>query len=102
MCNVSNQARSRTEDAYNKPWRPLPAGRVSESQALVLRWVTVLLAFLSSSVYGGALTFTTLGLFILTFAHDELGFSGYHITKTLCNAGGYVAFAVGATKLVGM
>ena len=26
------------EDALNKPWRPLPAGRVTEAQARALRW----------------------------------------------------------------
>ena len=101
MCNVSNQARTRLEDALNKPWRPLPAGRITEPQALVLRWVTVAVAFGCSALHGGDLILTTLGLFLTTFAYDELGLAGHHIGKSFCNIGGYTTFEIGATKLMG-
>ena len=101
MCNVSNQARTRLEDALNKPWRPLPAGRITEPQALVLRWVTVAAAFGCSALHGGDLMLTTLGLFLTTFAYDELGLAGHHVGKSFCNIGGYTTFEIGATKLMG-
>ncbi|TBU28077.1 UbiA prenyltransferase family [Dichomitus squalens] len=101
MCNVSNQARTRLEDAINKPWRPLPSGRISEPQALVLRWVTVGAAFSCSAIHGGDLMLTTFCLFLTTFAYDELGLAGHHIAKSVCNIGGYTTFEIGATKLMG-
>ena len=101
MCNVSNQARTHLEDAMNKPWRPLPAGRITEPQALVLRWVTVVAAFGCSALHGGDLMLTTLCLFLTTFAYDELGLAGHHIGKSFCNIGGYTTFEIGATKLMG-
>ena len=101
MCNVSNQARGRVEDAVNKPWRPLPAGRVTEHQAFVLRWVTVAACFACSALHGPDLVLTTLGLFLTTLAYDEGGLSGHYFGKSLCNIGGYTTFEIGATKLMG-
>ena len=101
MCNVSNQARGRVEDAVNKPWRPLPAGRVTEHQAFVLRWVTVAACFACSALHGPDLVLTTLGLFLTTRAYDEGGLSGHYLGKSLCNIGGYTTFEIGATKLMG-
>ncbi|TBU39889.1 UbiA prenyltransferase family-domain-containing protein [Dichomitus squalens] len=101
MCNVSNQARTRLEDAVNKPWRPLPAGRITERQAFVLRWVTVAAAFGCSALHGGDLMLTTLGLLLTTFAYDELGLAGHLIGKSICNIGGYTTLEIGATKLMG-
>ncbi|KAK7054627.1 hypothetical protein VNI00_003090 [Paramarasmius palmivorus] len=43
QANVSNQKDSANEDIINKPWRPLPAKRVTESQARALRWCLVVL-----------------------------------------------------------
>lgn len=101
MCNVSNQARTRAEDAVNKPWRPLPAGRISEPQTAILRWILVAACFALSALHGADLMSTTLGLFLTTFAYDELGLAGHHFGKNLCNIGGYVTFEIGATRLMG-
>jgi 4-hydroxybenzoate polyprenyltransferase len=101
MCNVSNQARGSAEDAVNKPWRPLPSGRVTESQAVVLRWVTVSLCILYSAVYGGDVVLATLGLLVTTLLYDEGGFAGHYIGKNFCNIGGYTTLEIGATKLMG-
>ncbi|OAX32196.1 hypothetical protein K503DRAFT_702409 [Rhizopogon vinicolor AM-OR11-026] len=35
--NVSNQAYSANEDVVNKPWRPLPSGRISVEDCRALR-----------------------------------------------------------------
>ncbi|KAI1787180.1 UbiA prenyltransferase family-domain-containing protein [Ganoderma leucocontextum] len=101
MCNVSNQARGRVEDAVNKPWRPLPAGRITEHQAFVLRWVTVAACFACSALHGLDLVLTTLAMFLTTFAYDELNLSGHYLGKSFCNIGGYTTFEIGATKLMG-
>lgn len=102
LCNVSNQARGKSEDALNKPWRPLPSGRLTEPQAVVLRWITVAVCLLLSATYGRDLLMTTVGLILTTLLYDELGMASHHIGKNLCNIGGYTTIEVGATKLMGM
>lgn len=101
MCNVSNQARSRAEDAQNKPWRPLPAGRITERQAIRLRWAVVALCLCYSTIHGMDLAIVTLGLLTTTFLYDEVGLSGHYIGKNLCNIGGYTSLELGTTKLMG-
>ncbi|RPD56611.1 hypothetical protein L226DRAFT_502096 [Lentinus tigrinus ALCF2SS1-7] len=101
MCNVSNQANSRNEDMVNKPWRPLPSGRISERQARALRWIVVGVCLLLSGTLGRGVVLMTLGLFVTTFLYDEVGLSGHHVSKNLCAIGGYTTIEMGATKLIG-
>ena len=65
------QARSYQEDKANRPWRPLPSGRISEPKAVVLRWTTVLLCVLLSFIYDQDLVSTTLCLVSVTYIYDE-------------------------------
>jgi len=102
LCNVSNQARSREEDKLNHPWRPLPSGRLSESEAVALRWAVVAGCVTLSSMYDPDLVLTTLGLVAVTFTYDELGGAGNVIGKALCTAGGYISFELGATTIIGV
>ncbi|RPD56609.1 hypothetical protein L226DRAFT_455370 [Lentinus tigrinus ALCF2SS1-7] len=101
MCNVSNQANSRNEDLVNKPWRPLPSGRISERQARALRWVVVGACLLFSRSLGRGVVLMTWGLLVTTFLYDEVGLSGHHIGKNLCAIGGYTTIEMGATMLIG-
>ncbi|GJE90540.1 UbiA prenyltransferase family-domain-containing protein [Phanerochaete sordida] len=101
MCNISNQARGAAEDALNKPWRPLPAGRITERQALALRWGSAALCIAWSAMYGADLVLPSLGLFLTTVLYDDLGFARHYIGKNLCNIGGYTTFEIGATKIMG-
>jgi 4-hydroxybenzoate polyprenyltransferase len=101
MCNVSNQVCRRKEDKINHPWRPLPSGRVSESQAPAIRWATVACCASLSSIYGPELVRITLGLVAVTFAHDELGGGNNVVGKALCTAGAYICFEFGATTIIG-
>ncbi|KAJ7146034.1 UbiA prenyltransferase family-domain-containing protein [Mycena epipterygia] len=100
LCNVSNQARSKDEDLINRPWRPIPAGRLTESQAVSLRWATAVVCVLWSAVYGWDQVMTSLGLLLTTYIYDEGGASKHVIGKNFCNIGGYVAFEIGATKII--
>ncbi|KAI0746376.1 UbiA prenyltransferase family [Daedaleopsis nitida] len=103
MCNVSNQSWSGSaEDAMNKPWRPLPAGRITQRQARIVRWVTVGICLLLSSYMWLDLLPVTLGLVLTTVVYDELGMSGHYIGKNICNIGGYATIEMGATKLMGV
>ena len=101
MCNVSNQVCGRKEDKINHPWRPLPSGRVSESQAPAIRWATVAFCVSLSSMYGPEFVHTTLCLVAVTFAHDELGGGNNVVGKDLCTAAAYVCFEVGASTIIG-
>ncbi|KAJ6579510.1 UbiA prenyltransferase family [Mycena vulgaris] len=100
LCNVSNQARSKDEDVVNRPWRPIPAGRVTESQAFFLRWAIAVVCVLWSAAYGLDQVLTSLGLLLTTFVYDEGGASKHVIGKNFCNFGGYVTFEIGATKII--
>ena len=101
LCNVSNQVKGRIEDSVNRPWRPVPSGRISESQAYSLRWVMVIACIGWSSLYGFDMVLVTLGLVITTLFYDEGGLAGHWIGKNFCNVGGYTSFELGATKLMG-
>lgn len=101
MCNVSNQANGYEEDVLNKPWRPIPSQRITVSQVVTLRWLSVAICFLVSAAYGWDLLMATVGVFLTTFLYDEFGLAGHYIGKNLCNIGGYTALEIGATKLVG-
>ncbi|KAH9984498.1 UbiA prenyltransferase family-domain-containing protein [Russula vinacea] len=102
MCNVSNQVCGRKEDKINHPWRPLPSGRVSESQAPAIRWATVAFCVSLSSMYGPEFVHTTLCLVAVTFAHDELGGGNNVVGKDFCTAAAYVCFEVGASTIIGV
>ncbi|KAF5388376.1 hypothetical protein D9615_000799 [Tricholomella constricta] len=101
LCNVSNQARAKEEDAVNRPWRPIPSGRITVRQAVVLRWFLVIFCATWSATYGAGTVMATLGLVTVTVLYDEAGFSNGPFTKNLCNVGGYTAFEVGATRIMG-
>ncbi len=102
MCNVSNQARSRAEDAINKPWRPLPSGRITEHQALLLRYLLVILCACHSALFGADMVLTTFGLFFTTYLYDEVEMSSHWLGKNICNIAGYTTIEIGATKLMGL
>lgn len=86
---------------FNRPWRPLPSGRVSQAAAVRLRRITVLLCLLHSSAYGWDMTGVTAGLIFTTYFYDNVGLASHHVGKSLCNVGGYATFEIGATKLTG-
>lgn len=85
----------------NRPWRPVAAGRLTEAQAVKLRWTVVAVCVAWSSTYGLDQVLTTLGLVLTTFLYDECGLAGHPIGKNFCNIGGYTTFEVGATKIMG-
>ena len=100
-CNVSNQAKARKEDAHNKPWRPLPSGRITEHQITLVRWMSASVCIVYSSILGDDIVFLTCGLFLTIILYEEGGFAGHYVGKNLCNVGGYIAFEIGATKIIG-
>ena len=85
----------------NRPWRPIPSGRITLTEAYQLRLLLIPLCLSISGVYGGEVVATSAGLTATMLAHDELGLAGHWVGKNLCNVFGYLTFEIGATKIMG-
>ncbi|TFK38914.1 UbiA prenyltransferase family-domain-containing protein [Crucibulum laeve] len=101
QCNVSNQYKSIDEDLVNRPWRPLPARRITLAGAKILRWALVPLCMLHSARYGKGVTFASGLLTITTVVYDEFGGAGHWIGKNASAVFGYGSFEIGATIIMG-
>lgn len=101
QCNVSNQYRSAEEDFINRPWRPIPSGRVSYEDAMVIRICLIPLCLWISSLHGWDVALCSISLTITMIVYDEFQLAGHWIGKNLCNVPGYLSFEVGATKIMG-
>ncbi|EJF57469.1 hypothetical protein DICSQDRAFT_69381 [Dichomitus squalens LYAD-421 SS1] len=91
---VSNQSLSPDEDAQNKPWRPIPAGRLPVRQATRLRWALLPLCLFLSFSFGIPAVGAVLMVGILL--HNELKLDSHWFTRNVLNAIGYATFDAGA------
>lgn len=101
QANVSNQCFFGGEDARDKPWRPLPSGRVTVRQALTLRWALFPACLYHSYTHGWGVVAASALLSLVEFVHDDLRLSAHPATKNICNIGGYTTFEAGATLILG-
>ena len=86
------------EDKQNKSYRPLPAGRISLRDALILRWMLVPVCCVYSAFYSLETLYASLALAALTFVYDEMGaHSGHWTIRNIVNALGFASFEAGAT-----
>ncbi|KAI0649668.1 hypothetical protein C8Q79DRAFT_1006024 [Trametes meyenii] len=92
---ISNQTPSIEEDRVNKPWRPLPAGRISLKNTGTLRWVLLPVCLAISSLNGTVFAACAV-LTAATPAHNDMDLGSYWHTRNLLNAVGYAAFNIGA------
>ncbi|TDL26385.1 hypothetical protein BD410DRAFT_715760 [Rickenella mellea] len=99
-CNVSNQTFSAEEDIINKPWRPLPSGRIDIRSARALRWFLMIFCLFLSIPFGRGVFCASAALALVQIVHDDFGLSGHPISKNLCNVGGYLTFEVGSTLVI--
>ena len=100
ILDISNQRKtsSITEDKMNKPWRPLPAGRLTQDHARKLLLVVVLAA-VTISWHLEALREST-ALIILNWIYNDLeGAKEDPILRNVLNACGLVSFNAGATAI---
>lgn len=96
---LGNQRRpsSVAEDQLNKPWRPIPAGRLTSSSATAL-WISLHFAVLLGCAYFGA-TVYTIALLALGYMYNDLQGGEHPLTRNLINAAAVVFFALGATTV---
>lgn len=97
---ISNQYIAVDEDAANRPWRPIPSGRMTLQHATILRWVMLAWCTVHSALHGNTVLGASLALSAATLAHNELDLSKHWFTKNLCNSIGYTCFEVGATAIM--
>ena len=102
QCNVSNQYKSSDEDTINRPWRPIPSGHISSTDAGLLRITLIPICLCVSSFHGLDVVLTSAGLTMTMIVYDELNLAGHWIGKNVCNVSGYLTFEIGATKVMGM
>ncbi|KAK5635273.1 hypothetical protein RRF57_010985 [Xylaria bambusicola] len=95
--NISNQSLSSSimEDAINKPWRPLPAGRLTVTEARNLIRVAVVAALILSIFLNSFLPSTTLMTLIWLY-NDLDGSSIGPLMRNLLNGAGLACFGWGA------
>ena len=98
--NVPNQRHPAAieEDLGNKPWRPIPSGRVTTKQAHFLALVLYPVVFILSFWLGAG----SASLAIIlggTYYSDFKGSDSSPLLRNALNAGGYVAYWMGAASV---
>lgn len=98
---VNNQRSSSavTEDRLNKPWRPMPSKRISDTAARHLGMLAYLLAQIASLLAGGGLA-QSVSIAVGGHVYNSMGGgSGGCLVRNVLNAGGFVSFASGALEV---
>ncbi|KAJ5179267.1 hypothetical protein N7492_002477 [Penicillium capsulatum] len=88
------------EDSINKPWRPIPAGRLSQNEARHLQML-VIPATLGFSYFAGGLQESYV-MIALNWIYNDLGAANENFwLRNLMNALGFMDFIVGASVVAG-
>ena len=86
------------EDKKNKPWRPIPAGRLSIEETKILMLASYVVGVLGSIYLGGVAE--SLALVAQGWIYNELEAANHScLARNLLNASGYMTFAAGAAKV---
>ncbi|KAI0033257.1 UbiA prenyltransferase family [Vararia minispora EC-137] len=100
--NISNQTLDPKEDAINKKYRPIPSGRITLSNAILLRWALLPLVLVHSALYSVETVYASIALAIITFIYDEMhAHAGHWLVRHALNVVGYASFHVGASLVAG-
>lgn len=100
MENLANQRLpdSIVEDSVNKPWRPLPSGRISPEGTRDLLLCVIPAAFLLSCAL--SVTMPSVALMVFIWLYNDLGGADGGLLRNVLNACGLLCFGVGATAIV--
>ena len=97
--NNQRQASALEEDRLNKPWRPMPAGRLTGVQARKLALAVYPLSFVASLLLGGG-TSQCVSLIFFGYLYNDLkGGDVSWILRNILNACGFTCFASGALEV---
>lgn len=84
------------EDSINKPWRPLPSGRMTVSQARRFLLAILPAIFLLTFYLGGLEE--TVAMMVLTWMYNDLGGADEsYAVRNIINAFGFMCYSSGAT-----
>ena len=99
--NINNQRQTNAleEDRLNKPWRPMPSGRLTRARARELALTAYPLAFIASIALGGGTTQCILLAFFGYLYNDLNGGDNSWPLRNVLNACGFTCFASGALEV---
>ncbi|KAG9309607.1 UbiA prenyltransferase family-domain-containing protein [Chiua virens] len=99
--NLPNQIKAPEEDRVNKPWRPIPAGRVTLYNVTIFRWLIVPLCLVYSSFYSIQLVFASIEMQLFTLWYNDLGGDRHWLLKNILPAFIYAFTELGGTLSAG-
>ncbi|KAJ7598539.1 UbiA prenyltransferase family-domain-containing protein [Mycena floridula] len=101
LIDIDNQAMTEKEDRANKPWRPVPSGRICASRAKIMAQALFVLCPAISLIFGGRALFLPSFCFsFLVHIYDHRGAADHWFWKNLVNASGYMCLEFGATRII--
>ena len=100
--NISNQLHNPEEDIRNKPWRPLPSGRITLANVFILKYMTTATCLLLSYAYSPCVLVSSATLSLSIRLYHEMHGDQHWLSKNLMNSVGYACFATGATLVAGL
>ncbi|THV46087.1 hypothetical protein BGAL_0418g00090 [Botrytis galanthina] len=95
---MHNQLRGVTEDALNKSWRPLPAGRISEKQTANILYGSYPITAAISLWIGGF--YPAVLLLSACLWYNEFGGDSHPLLKNFLNGVGITCFLAGPLEIV--
>ncbi|KAJ6496295.1 UbiA prenyltransferase family-domain-containing protein [Mycena sanguinolenta] len=98
-CNLANQtsATSLKEDLTNKPFRPIPSGRVTLAQVIVWRYICLACGLLLSALYGRRVVLANIALTIVIVMYNDGRAAAHWFSRNLVNAVAFGVLETGAT-----
>ncbi|KAG1780031.1 UbiA prenyltransferase family [Suillus placidus] len=99
--DIYNQMQNPEEDQKNKPYRPLPAGRITAQNAADVRWLLVPVCLILSAMYGSKALACSACLEALSIWYNEFGGDKTGLSKNLLTAIAYAILELGATVVIG-
>ncbi|EJT97261.1 hypothetical protein DACRYDRAFT_84823 [Dacryopinax primogenitus] len=100
QCNINNQLVSISEDKDNKPWRPLPAGRITSPQAQQLHGVVTILCLLLSTIGGYKMVVASAALMFTCLLYDQGRGSAHWMERIPLVVLMYGIFEYGSTRVI--
>ncbi|KAF8870369.1 UbiA prenyltransferase family-domain-containing protein [Infundibulicybe gibba] len=94
---ISNQVSSIAEDTANKPWRPIPSGRITPSQASITQWFLRPFCVLASLYWN--VPYASTVLLLATWIYNDRGLHNHWLGKNSFTSIGYMSFNLGAVMI---